>query len=130
MAYLDLAPAIAALGSRPEEFEFTRGSLHHLTSRHCFRFLSEDEVQIHALCDCALLRARPDQVRALQAAFRQWHAAYWRPMEINREFAAHFARPSLWRRLLLKLLKALLATPQRRPAHALPSPLPGMSAGD
>jgi hypothetical protein len=75
MACLDLAPAITALGSRPEEFEFFRGGLTHLTSRHSFRFLGDDEVQIHALCDCALLRARPEQLKELRAAFRQWHAA-------------------------------------------------------
>jgi hypothetical protein len=123
MAYLDLAPAIATLGSRPEEFEFTRGSLHHMTSRHCFRFQGEDEVQIHALCDCSLLRARPEQVRAFHAAFRQWHAAYWQPLQINREFASHFARPPMWRRLAVRLLRYLLSMPQRRVSHALPSPL-------
>ena len=113
MTYLDLAPAIAALGSRPEEFEFSNGSLHHLTSRHLFRFQSEDEVQIHALCDCSLLRVRPEQARALHAAYRQWHATYWRPLEINREFAAHFTSPPAWRRLAARLLRLVLSVPPR-----------------
>ena len=36
MAYLDLSPAIAALRARPEEFEFSNGTLYHLGSRHAF----------------------------------------------------------------------------------------------
>ena len=109
MSYLELAPAITALRSRPEEFEFRDNALHHLGSRHTFRFMSEDEVRIEAACDCSLLRASPQQSRALQEAFRQWHASYWRPYEINREFAEHFAPPGLLRRLAIRLLRYLIA---------------------
>lgn len=97
MTYLDLAPAITALRARPEEFEFTNDTLLHPRSRHRFRFDSEGDVQIDALCDCYLLRARPEQAKAFHAAYREWHASYWRPLEINREFASHFGPPPLWR---------------------------------
>ena len=65
MAYLYLSPAIAALRARPEEFEFSDDALHHLSSRHRFRFDSEGDVRIDALCDCSLLRARPEQGQVL-----------------------------------------------------------------
>ncbi len=89
MAYLELAPAITAIRSRPEEFEFSNNTLHHLRSRHTFHFVSDDDVQIHAACDCASLRASPEQTKVFHTAYRQWYASYWRPLEINREFASH-----------------------------------------
>src|SRR3954465_12723119 len=61
MTYLELAPAISALRSRPEEFEFSNNTLHHLRSRHSFHFVGEDDLRIHAACDCASLRASPEQ---------------------------------------------------------------------
>ena len=97
MTYLELAPAISALRSRPEEFEFSNNALYHLRSRHSFHFVGDDDLLIHAACDCASLRASPQQTKAFHQAYRAWHAAYWRPLEINREFAAHFAPPPLWR---------------------------------
>jgi hypothetical protein len=90
MAYLELSPAIAALRARPEEFEFSNDTLHHLGSRHRFRFLSEDSVAIHADCGCSILKASKEQTKVFHAAYREWHASYWRPLEINREFASHF----------------------------------------
>ena len=115
MAYLDLSPAISALRARPEEFEFSGDTLHHLSSRHRFRFDSAGDVQIDALCDCSLLRAPPEQGKAFHAAYREWHASYWRPLEINREFASHF-EPTLWRRAAIWLLRRLLATPRMKPS--------------
>jgi hypothetical protein len=123
MTYLELAPAISALRSRPEEFEFSNSALHHLRSRHSFHFVGEDDLQIHAACDCASLRASPEQTTAFQQAYREWHASYWRPLEINREFAAHFAPPQTWRRLAIWLLRRLLAWPE--PA-ARPSSVPAI----
>src|SRR5688572_24465823 len=87
MAYLELSPAIAALRARPEEFEFSNDTLHHLGSRHRFRFPSEDSVEIHADCGCSLLKASQEQMKLFHAAYREWHASFWRPLEINREFA-------------------------------------------
>ena len=124
MICLELAPAITAIRSRPEEFEFSNDTLHHLRSRHSFRFRSDDDMEIHAACDCAFLRATPEQTRAFHAAYREWHASYWRPLEINREFAAHFAPPPLWRRLAIGLLRRLLSWPEPAKASQLHAALP------
>ena len=112
MTTLDLAPAITALRARPEEFEFVDDTLWHPRSRHRFRFDSEGNVQIDALRDCALLRAHPEQAKAFHSAYQDWHAGYWRPLQINREFAAHFGPPPLWRRAALWLLQRLLSGPK------------------
>ena len=109
MTYLALAPAIAALRSRPEEFELRDNVLHHLGSRHSFRFAAEDEIRIEAACDCSVLRASPQECRIMHAAFREWRETYWRPLEINREFAGHFAPPGPLRRLAIALLRYLIA---------------------
>jgi hypothetical protein len=113
MAYLDLSPAIAALRAQPEEFEFSNDTLHHLGSGHRFRFPSEDSVEIHADCGCALLKASQEQTKLFHTAYCEWHASYWRPLEINREFASHF-EPTLWRRVAIWLLRRLLATPRMK----------------
>ena len=118
MAYLELSPAIAALRARPEEFEFSNDTLHHLGSRHRFRFPSEDSVEIHADCGCSLLKASQDQTKLFHAAYREWHASFWRPLEINREFASHF-EPTLWRRAAIWLLRRLLATPRMKPSSSV-----------
>lgn len=125
MTYLDLAPAITALRSRPEEFDFFNNRLHHRRSRHSFRFVGEDDVRIEAACDCAYLSAKLEQTRAFHAAYREWHASYWRPLQINREFASHFAPPPLWRRMAIGLLRWLVSRPSSdRPAtNAAASPL-------
>ena len=119
MPYLDLAPAIAAIRSRPEEFEFSNDTLHHRPSRHHFRFISEDEVRIDAVCDCSLLRATPEQTRKFHAAYGEWRTSYWHPIEVNRAFARHFDAP-LWRRFAIWLLRRLVSWPSAgRHAHAV-----------
>ena len=123
MTYLELSPAITAIRARPEEFEFSNNTLHHLGSRHRFRFVSEDEVEIHAACDCATLRASREQAKVFHAAYRDWYASYWRPLEINREFASHF-EPSLWRRLAIWLLRRLLSGPQAAKSSSVQTDLP------
>jgi hypothetical protein len=129
MTYLDLAPAIAAIRSRPEEFEISRDSLYHRRSRHSFNFLGEDDVRIDAACDCSLLRASSEQARAFHAAYREWQATYWRPMVINREFASHFAPPPLWQRLAVRLLSWLLSRPPQA-ATPLKHVAPSLHAAD
>jgi len=124
MTYLELAPAITALRSHPTEFELRDSALHHLGSRHSFRFASPDEVRIEAFCDCSQLRATPRQSRELHDAFQQWQASYWRPLLINREFADHFAPPGLFRRTMISLLRYLIALrPAPKPAP-IGEPLP------
>jgi hypothetical protein len=39
-----------------------------------------------------LLSVRPEQEREFATGYREWQTAYWRPLEINREFASHFGR--------------------------------------
>jgi len=104
MAYLDLAPAITTIRSRLEDFEFSNNTLHHLSSRHRFRFSSDGDVQVDAACDCSMLRISREQGKAFHAAYREWYATYWRPIEINREFASHFRRPNLAQRVLRRLM--------------------------
>jgi hypothetical protein len=94
MSYLDVAPLISALRNTPEEFELSSGWLCHIRSWHSFRVGPgpEERVEIRAACNCVLLAVRPEQERHFAAGFREWQSAYWRPLEINREFAAHFGR--------------------------------------
>ena len=92
MPYLDVNPMMTALRTAPEEFELVSGWLHHIRSRHSFRFSPDDQVEIRAACNCALLAVRPEQEHQLAACFREWHSNFWRPLEINREFASHFER--------------------------------------
>jgi hypothetical protein len=114
---LDLSPAITALCARPAEFEFSNDTLHHLGSRHGFRFQSDDSVEIHAECGCSLMNASHEQMKLFHAAYREWYASYWRPLEINREFASHFELP-LWRRAAIWPLRRLLAMPRMKPSSA------------
>ena len=123
MTCLELSPAITAIRARPEEFEFSNNTLHHLGSRHRFRFVSDHEVEIHAACDCATLRASREQAKVFHVAYRDWYASYWRPLEINREFASHF-EPSLWRRLAIWLLRRLLSGPQAAKSSSVQTDLP------
>jgi hypothetical protein len=117
MAYLDVNPMISALRSNPAAFEFTRGSLHHIPSRHSFQFDREGQVRLDAQCSCSSLTVSKEQQAPLFEAFNEWRVDYWRPIEINREFAAHFAPPSGLRRLLIELTarlhRALLAGSMR-----------------
>ena len=101
MQYLNVSPMMVALRTAPEEFELTDGWLHHTPSRHSFRFGPNDAVEIRAACNCALLAVQPAQQRELADCFRQWRAIYWRPVQINREFARHFVPRSWWRRALV-----------------------------
>ncbi len=101
MTYLDVNPLIASLRARPDDFCFHRDWLHHVPSRHSFKFEPSGRVQIRAECDCAFLAIHPQQERQLADSFKDWHAKYWQPLEINREFASHFRPRSLARRWLI-----------------------------
>jgi hypothetical protein len=107
MYYLDASPMISALRDSPNSFEFTRGSLHHIPSRHRFLFDQGGRVRIDAGCDCADLAVDKAQEPALFEAFNHWRTDYWRPLEINRQFAAHFNPPSPWRQVLINLVERL-----------------------
>jgi hypothetical protein len=106
-SYLDLSPMIASLRTTPDDFEMQRGWLHHFPSHHRFKVDRQGTVIVEARCDCALLAVRREQGRELWDAFQQWQSAYWRIVEINREFASHFRTPSVWKRLYRRLTRRL-----------------------
>jgi hypothetical protein len=109
MAYLDLSPMLAAMRTRPDEFDMQGSFFRHRPSHHLLNFDGWGNARLHTGCDCATLdisRAQSDEMKAALAA---WKVMYWEPRlariqaekraaKINRKFAAHF-RVSLWRRL-------------------------------
>jgi hypothetical protein len=107
MAYLNITPTIDAMRLRPSDFELRRGNLVHTPSRHTFRFNRWGSARVDAECDCALLLISLEQSRDLKAAFDVWRNEYWRVVEINREFAAHFRPPGRARRFY-EALKGVL----------------------
>lgn len=116
MPYLDVTPMITALRTTPDEFELVDGWLNHTRSAHSFRFDGEDDVELRAACDCTLLAIRREQRRELTECFHEWERSYWRPLQINREFASHFARKPGLRQMLIVLTGRLhrwLLRPQR-----------------
>jgi len=100
MAYLDVSPMMVAFRTSPEDFEIRDGWLHHIPSRHQFLFGPDDKVQLVAECNCASLSIKPDQSQALAGCYREWQATYWRPLEINKEFASHFHHSALRKMLI------------------------------
>ena len=99
MRYLDVSPMISALRFQPTDFEYARGWLRHVPSRHAFRFDRKGGVTIEAQCGCAGLNVRQEQADDLFATFNAWRENYWRPLETDREFASHFCKPNAWVRL-------------------------------
>jgi len=81
MAYLELAQAITAISfANPRSSNFSNNTLHHLRSRHTFRFLSDGDMEIHAACDCASLRASAGaESRCFTRRIGSGNASYWRP---------------------------------------------------
>jgi hypothetical protein len=103
MAYLDINPMIVSLRTTPEEFDLHRGSLRHNPSGHDFQFDREGYVRIAARCDCSILAVRQEQGQELWRAFNEWQVSYWRPLQINKEFALHFRPRSRVRQFLINL---------------------------
>jgi hypothetical protein len=109
MEFLNVEPLIAALRMRPAEFEKDGNWVRHLPSDHRFKVDGDGNVNIDASCDCALLHVSRRQGKQLLRALSIWEAAYWRPVEINKEFASHFASRGLWQRIYRKLSSSSLA---------------------
>jgi hypothetical protein len=95
MAYLDVSPMMTSLRTTPEDFEIKDGWLHHIPSRHDFKFDPDGNVQLRAQCDCSQLAVQAEQGRELAVAYGRWETRYWRPLLINQEFASHFHRSPL-----------------------------------
>ena len=122
MAYLNVSPMISALREHPATFTFDGGELHHIPSHHRFLFDSQRHVTVNANCGCSFLRVSKEEETALYDAFQSWRENHWRAVEINREFAAHFAPPSPLRKWLIALTgrmhRAALAPRQRTSEQA------------
>ena len=97
--FLDVSPMTSALHFQPTDFEYSHGRLRHVPSRHRFQFSPTGEVRIDAVCGCAGAAIRQEQADELLAAFQTWRQSYWQPLQMNREFASHFRKPSSWIRL-------------------------------
>ena len=128
MAYLDVSPMTVALRTSPSDFEMKRGWLRHFPSRHEFKFDSEGNVRLHARCDCAMLAVRREQGLELWQTFQAWQVRYWRPLEINKEFASHFRKPNpltrALRNMIAKIRRAVLLRGEDRAAARAPSIVP------
>jgi hypothetical protein len=126
MAYLDVSPMMAALRTMPEEFELNHGWLQHIPTRHSFRFDPDGQVLLRADCNCAQMAIKAEQEKELSACFLEWQAQYWRPLQINREFASHFAPRSLPRRILIRLTGWLYnrLLQRREERHRAPAMVP------
>jgi len=99
MRHLDVSPMISALRFQPADFEYARGWLTHVPSRHRFQFDRSGRVTIDAMCGCAAMAIKPEQAEELVGMFSTWRREYWLPLETNREFASHFKKPNAWVRL-------------------------------
>jgi hypothetical protein len=94
---------ITALRTQASDFELRRGWLIHAPSRHNFKFDKSGNVTIDAQCNCSFLSVAPEQSQELWQEFQVWREVYWRPTEINREFASHFRAPSLVQGILRRI---------------------------
>jgi hypothetical protein len=119
--YLDVAPMILALQFQPADFEYRHGRLRHTPSRHQFLFDRSGRVAIDAACGCAGRSINTEQREQLFTAFRAWEEFYWRPLEIDREFASHFRTPNRWVRLYRDMRMAWLRFAGRADPISLPA---------
>jgi hypothetical protein len=120
MAYLDVTPMIGALRQSPSDFDMSEGRLRHMPSGHRVVFDPfGGNARIDAFCICATLQISRPQSQELLMAFRQWKQEYWRPIEINREFAGHF-RPSFLHRVAVRALNYLLDHPHPLATRQVP----------
>lgn len=119
--YLDVAPMILALQFQPSDFELKQGWLQHVPSRHRFLFEKSGRVSIDAVCGCAGQSISCEQGEQLFAAFKAWREFYWRPLEIDREFASHFRAPNAWVRLFRDIRMAWRRFTHRADPIALPA---------
>jgi hypothetical protein len=123
--HLNVEPMILALQIQPADFEYRQGRLRHVPSRHQFLFDRSGRAAIDAVCGCAGRSISSEQGEQLFTAFKAWEEFYWRPLEIDREFASHFRAPNAWVRLYRDMKMAWLrfmgrADPISLPGEAIP----------
>ena len=119
--HLDVAPMILALQFQPTDFEYKHGQLRHVPSCHEFLFDRSGRVTIDALCGCAGRSISSEQAEQLFTAFKAWKEFYWRPLEIDGEFASHFHPPNAWVRLFRDMRMAWLRFARRADPVSLPA---------
>lgn len=119
--FLNVEPMISALQFQPGDFELSHGWLRHVPSRHRFKFDRQGRVAIDARCGCADQSVSRDQGEQLFRAFTAWREFYWRPREIDREFASHFGRPNAWVRLFRDIRMAWRRFRRREEPATLPA---------
>jgi hypothetical protein len=122
---LNIAPMISALQFQPADFEYERGWLRHVPSRHRFQFDRSGRVTIDARCGCASERVSCEQGEELYVAFKAWRQLYWQPLETDREFASHFRTPNAGVRLFRDVRMAWRRFRGR--ANPVPAPLEAMT---
>lgn len=114
MAYLNMTPMLEAMRARPYEFEMQGSYFHHIPSHHRLQFDLWGNARVYAQCDCHMLDVSREQSAELKTALSVWKAYYWQPRldaiaaekraaKINRQFAAHFRPPGLFRRVLNRI---------------------------
>ena len=119
--HLDVAPMIVALQFQPTDFEYKHSQLCHIPSRHQFFFNRSGRVTIDAICGCAGRSISSEQGEQLFTAYKTWKEFYWRPLEIDREFASHFRAPNAWVRLFRDMRMAWLRFRRRADPISLPA---------
>jgi hypothetical protein len=127
-AFLDVRPMITALRTTPEDFRLSGMWLNHEPSQHNFQFDPDGRVGIQAACNCALYAIQPEQEVALRAAYRRWYEEYWRPLQLNLEFASHFPPRSPARRVLIRVTARLHSWLVRPEGHIAVNISPADSA--
>jgi hypothetical protein len=131
MTYLDISPMIGSLRTQAPDFEVDRGGwLHHMPSRHRFRFDTQGRVWLEAQCDCSTRSVSAEQGKELIAAFRNWENGYWRPTVINREFASHFEPVQGFRRFMLDVRIAWRRYRRSKAHRTATEPGPAIGAED
>jgi hypothetical protein len=128
LRYLDVGPIILALKFQASDFEYARGWLHHIPSRHRFQF-DQDGGVIVARRGWSALSIKPKQTAELRSMFEVWLEAHWQPLETHRAFAVRVVEPSPWTRLFREARTAWRrlrqeAGPVQIPATILPSAMP------
>ncbi len=111
--YLDVAPMISALRVQPSDFEYSRGWLNHVPSRHRFQFDRSGRVTIDALCGCAALSVRPEQADELHTIYKTWRHSYWVPLETEPGVRVALPRPQSLGQVVPRHPHGLAALPAR-----------------
>jgi hypothetical protein len=133
MRTLDLTPMMNAMRDRPGDFVWESPWLRHRSSGHSFLIFGGTLARIETPCSCGELRPNPSQLDEFARVLSAWTLTYWKPLqasraaerraaEINRQFTAHFRRPSRLMRIEMRLADAWRAA-RRELTRPDPPPL-------